>query len=164
MSIARRLLAVAAIAATSGCDGAGNRDDQAIRTEVEAALRDWSSTGAEGRWDDLKALYADDPGFIWIEQGRIAYASHAAVVEGVEAAKSSNAQVTSSIRDIVVTPLAQDVAAYHAHAAFTVAAEQFPFSFDGAFSGVAIKRGGEWRLLQGHLSAPQAPATEALSS
>ncbi|MBY0422641.1 MAG: nuclear transport factor 2 family protein [Parvularculaceae bacterium] len=117
-------------------------------------MRDWASAGEQGRWDDLKSLYDAGPGFVWIEQGRIAYPDHAAVVAGVEAAKAAKAEIRSTISDVVVTPLAADAAAFHARSTMTVASPSFRFAFDGILSGVAVKRDGAWKLLQGHLSAP----------
>lgn len=150
--------AVCAAMLLSACSAPGGREDAAVRKDVEALLRNWSSAGQQKRWDDLKALYADEAGFVWIEQGRVAYADHAAIVAGVDAASGAGADIRASISDIAVTPLSADAAAFHAMTSLQVKSDQFAFSFDGVVSGVAVKRAGGWKLLQGHLSAPTASA------
>lgn len=150
----RFVAAAAALLLFVGCAAPPQRDDAAVRVGVAALVKDWSSAGAEGRWEDLKALYADEPGFAWIEQGRLAYADHAAVVAGVDAAKDVGATIRSSVSDIAVTPLAADAAAFQARTVLAVESPSFSFAFDGRISGVAVKRGDKWLFLQGHLSSP----------
>lgn len=134
---------------------------EAIEANVEALLRNWGAAGAEGRWEDLKALYADDPSFYWVEQGRIAYSDYASIVAGVDQAAATAAVITNSFDDIVVTPLGADAAIFRAHVTFAVATADFSFDFDGAFTGVAVRRDGRWKFLNGHLSKvePTSPST-----
>lgn len=127
-------------------------DEAAVASGVEALVREWSAAGAEGRWDDLKALYADDPGFAWIEQGRVAYADHAAVIAGVDQVASMGAMIRSEVEDIVATPLCADVAAFRASTKIGFVSPDFSFDFEGAFTGVAVRDDGRWRFLNGHLS------------
>ena len=84
-------------------------DAEAIEQGVETLIRNWSAAGAEGRWEDLKALYADDPSFYWVEQGRIAYSDYASVAAGVDQAAAMAAVISSSVDDFAVTPLGADV-------------------------------------------------------
>lgn len=153
--------ALLALAAASCARAPAPRDDAAISAGVTALVEDWSSAGEEGRWDDLKNLYADEKGFVWIEQGRIAYADRASVVEGVEQAAAMGAKIDSKVSEISVTPLSPDAAAFHARSVLSVASPSFSFAFDGRLSGVAVKRGEKWRFLQGHLSALQSPQDAA---
>ena len=115
-------------------------------------LREWSATGAEGRWEDLKSLYADDPDFAWIEDGAVAYQDHVAVIAGVDRVAAMNAVIKTEIGDIVVTPLSADAAAFRSAVSIGFVTPDFTFNFAGAFTGVAIARDGRWRFLQGHLS------------
>lgn len=148
-------LGVLAIAALPGCGKAPLAKDQAgIEAGVTQLIENWSQAGVEGRWGDLKALYADEPGFVWIEQGRVAYPDHAAVVAGVDQAAGMGAAIESKVFDISVAPLSPDAAAFHARSTLSLKTEEFGFEFDGVFSGVAVKRDGAWRFLHGHLSAP----------
>jgi len=137
---------------------AAARDNAAIVTGVEALLGDWSAAGAEGRFDDLKALYADDPGFYWVEQGRVAYADYAAVIAGVDQVAAMNAMIRSDVSDIFVTPLSADAAAFRAATKIGFVSSEFSFDFEGAFTGVAAKRDGRWKFLNGHLSKAETNA------
>ncbi len=129
-------------------------DRSVVQKSVETLLNEWSAAGAEGRWDDLKAVYADDPDFVWIENGAVAYKDHAAVVTGVDRVASMNAILRSEFGDIVVTPLGADAAAFHATVGVGFVSPEFSFDFAGVFTGVAIQRNGRWLFLQGHLSRP----------
>lgn len=139
-----------AIATSSDLDEAG------VKAEVGALLDEWTRAGAEGNWEGLKALYADDPDFVWIEDGRIAYEDHAAVIAGVDQAAAMNPKLSTTLSEVVVTPLAPDAAVFRTLAQVRFEAEAFSFDFSGAFSGVAVKRNGRWLFLQGHLSRPEA--------
>lgn len=149
------LVAISACSPAPSTVAAAAADTASVKSDVAALIRAWSAAGAEGRWDDLKAIYADDPDFYWVEQGRVAYAGHAAVVAGVDQVAAMGATMTSSVDEIVVTPLGSDSASFRARAEIAVASSSFSFDFKGAFTGVAVKRDGEWRLLQGHLSAEE---------
>lgn len=122
---------------------------------VRGLLKEWAAAGEQSRNADLKALYAEDPQFYWAEQGRVAYESHAAVIAGVDQAAGMNATIRNEVSDIDVTALSADAAAFRANAKIAVASDAFSFEFDGVFTGVAIKRAGSWRFLNGHLSAPR---------
>lgn len=135
---------------------AATRDDAAIVSAVEALLHEWSLAGAEGRWEDLKALYADDRNFYWVEQGRVAYADHAAVVAGVDQVAAMNAMIRSDVADVVVTPIAADAASFRAATKVGFTSPEFSFDFEGAFTGVAVLRDGRWKFLNGHLSKADA--------
>ncbi|MFZ5618093.1 MAG: nuclear transport factor 2 family protein [Pseudomonadota bacterium] len=131
-------------------------DDGTVKEGVEALLREWSAAGAEGRWNDLKTLYADDPNFAWIENGVVAYADYTSAVAGVDQVAAMNAMIRSEVSDIVVTPLAADAAAFRSTAAVGFVSPDFSFDFKGAFTGVAILRDGRWLFLNGHLSKAEA--------
>lgn len=134
-------------------------DRAAVRSDVEALLREWSLAGSEGRWNDLKELYADDPDFSWIENGAVAYDDYESVIAGVDQVAAMNASLTSRIDDIAIMPLADDAAAFRAGVSIDFSASEFSFSFNGAFTGVAVLRDGRWRFLQGHLSKPESAPT-----
>jgi hypothetical protein len=160
-----RMIVIAAVLALSACGAPETPaqpveeapvDAAAVRTGVEALLGEWSASGAEGRWDDLKALYANDPGFYWVEQGRVAYPDQASVVAGVDQVAAMNAMIRNDIDDIVVTPLSADAASFRARTKIGFVSPEFSFDFEGAFTGVAIKRDGRWRFLNGHLSKVEA--------
>jgi hypothetical protein len=118
-------------------------------------VEEWARTGSEGRWDDLVELYADAPGFAWIEQGENRYPDHAAIEAGVAQVRASQLRVHTVVSEVVATALAPDAAAIRANysIAFGDPAEG-GYTFDGILTGVAIERDGRWVFLQGHLSSP----------
>ncbi len=131
-------------------------DSASVEQGVASLIDNWSRTGADGRWEDLKALYADDPAFVWIEDGRLAYESKAAAAAGVDRAAAMNATIKSLTDDVVVTPLSSDAALFRARFQFSFASADFSFDVDSLFSGVAVLRDGRWVFLHGHLSSPDA--------
>jgi hypothetical protein len=129
----------------------------AVEAGATGLVEEWARTGSEGRWDDLVALYADQPGFTWVEQGRMPYADHAAVAAGVAQARDSGLSVRTTVSDIVATPLSTDAAAVRANVSIAFGDPRAGgFVFDGILTGVAIERDGRWMFLQGHLSSPPA--------
>jgi hypothetical protein len=127
----------------------------AAETGATALVEEWARTGSEGRWDDLADLYADAPGFVWIEQGQNRYPDHAAIEAGLAQARDSGLTVQTTVSDIVATALAPDAAAVRATYSITFGDPAAGgFSSDGILSGVVIERDGRWCFLQGHLSSP----------
>lgn len=135
---------------------AASYDQAAVKTAVEALINDWAKTGEEGRWEDLKNLYADDPDYYWVEDGRLAYKSRQAAADGVDQAAAMNALIRSTVSDIAVTPLGADAASFRTAISIGFVGDSFSFEFDGVFTGVAVRRDGRWQFLQGHLSKPDA--------
>jgi hypothetical protein len=130
----------------------------AAETGATELVEEWARAGSEGRWDDLVALYADEPDFAWIEQGQNRYEDHDAIAAGVAQARDANMTVRTSVSDIVVTPLAPDAGAVRANVSIVFGDPAAGgFAFDGILTGVAIERNGRWMFLQGHLSSPPQP-------
>ena len=154
--------AVFSLAACAPKAAAPANNDAAVIAGATALFNEWTIAGSEGRWDDLKDLYADDSNFRWIEQGRVSYANHDDVVTGIDMAVGTGANITTHAENVSVTALGPDAAAIIADVRFEFSSEQFSFEFDGVFSGVAIKQGNAWKFLNGHLSEPM-PAEESES-
>jgi D-serine deaminase-like pyridoxal phosphate-dependent protein len=134
----------------------------AVEAGATGLVEEWARSGSEGRWDDLVALYADQPGFTWVEQGRIAYADHAAISAGVAQARDSGLSVRTTVSDIAATPLSSNAAAVRAKVSIVLGDPSTGgFAFDGILTGVAIERDGRWMFLQGHLSGPPPSAAAA---
>lgn len=153
--------ALVAAAALAGCgraivesDGDTGRDEAAIKAEVSDLVRRWADAGENGRWDELKALYVDEEGFAWIEQGVARYKDHASIAAGLDTARDMALAVDNEVGAIVVVPLAEDAAALYAEISSAVRSDAFSYDFNGVLSAVAVKRAGTWRFLQGHLSEP----------
>jgi len=155
----RRLIAVLGTCfALAACAApSAEYDADAVRSGVTALIQRWSDAGEAGDWDGLADTYADAQGFAWIERGAVAYADHAAIVAGLENARASEARIVNDLSDIVVTPLSPDAAAYRANYRLSVRSESFGFDSAGVLSGVAIREGDTWRLLQGSFSEQPEP-------
>lgn len=131
---------------------------EAADTGAVALVNEWAAAGTEGRWNDLPPLYADDPGFTWVEQGEIRYVDHAAITAGVTQARDSGLTIRTTVSNVEATPLARDVATVRANVSIVfVQAGDGGYSFRGILTGVAIERDGRWMFLQGHLSSPEEP-------
>ncbi|MGD9982157.1 MAG: nuclear transport factor 2 family protein [Hyphomonadaceae bacterium] len=127
----------------------------AAETSAAALVEEWARAGSEGRWDDVAALYADEPGFAWIEQGENRYADRAAIEAGIAQVRASQLQVHTVVSDVVATALSPDAAAVRAHYSIVFGdPAQGGYSFDGMLTGVAVERDARWVFLQGHLSSP----------
>jgi hypothetical protein len=152
----KHYIALASSLLIGGCVADLAYDREAVARDATALVEEWSRTGREGRWQDLKLLYADDPGFAWVERGVVAYTSHAAILEGVEQAARANLKVDTRVRDVVAVPLAADAAAVRA--AFTMRIEFSPTQLierQGTLTGVAVKRAGRWQFLQGSMASEE---------
>lgn len=137
-------------------------DTDGVRADVTALVQRWSDAGEAGDWDAVADTYADAEGFSWIEQGEVRYPNRAAIVAGLEQARSANLRITNDVSDILVTPIGPDTAAYSTSYRLAVASEAFSFESRGVLSGVAIRQADGWRFLQGAFS--EAPPPEASQS
>jgi hypothetical protein len=118
-------------------------------------VEEWARAGSEGRWDDLVNLYADEPGFAWIEQGQNRYPDRGAIEAGLAQVRASQLRVHTVVSDVVATALAPNAAAVRATYSIVFGdPAQGGYSFDGMLTGVAVERDGRWLFLQGHLSSP----------
>jgi hypothetical protein len=129
--------------------------DPDVEAGVAQLLERWAADGQTGKWEALKALYADDPAFTWVEQGRVAYANHAAVIAGVDKTAALKPQIVSTVNNVAVTPLGMAAASFRADVDMTFKSENSGFEFDGVMTGVAVWRDNRWQFLQAHLSAPK---------
>lgn len=153
------VVALVSIVVTACAPPAPVRDDAAIRADVTALVQRWSDAGEAGDFDAVADTYANAEGFAWIERGEVAYADHAAIVAGLEQAREGGLRIVNDVANIEVTPLSVDAAAYRADYTLTVSSEAFSFTSAGIVSGVAIRQGETWRLLQGSFSERPAEQT-----
>jgi len=124
-----------------------------VRDKVGALLADWATAGNEGRWKDIPPLFAEDPGFVWVERGEVRYTSRAEAIASLEAVAASGANVETIVPEVAVAPISADSAAFTAPLHFTLTSVgSEPIEVDGVISGVAIKRNGEWKFLQGNVA------------
>jgi len=152
------ICAAALAACTFVAPSARAPDEAAVRADVTALVQRWSDAGEAGDWEAVADTYADADGFVWIEQGEVRYADHAAIIAGLEQAQQANFRITNDVSEIVVTPLSDDAAAYRANYHLVINADAFSIDSRGVLSGVAIRQGQTWRLLQGAFSEQPQPS------
>lgn len=134
----------------------------AAREGAAALVEEWAQTGRDGRWSNLPALFADEPGLAWVEQGELRYGDLSEISESAARAETDGLTAQTSVTDVVATPLSPEAAAIVAHVSILVGdPANGGFAFDGVLSAVAVERDGEWVFLQGHLSQPAKAAPDA---
>jgi hypothetical protein len=160
----RATAAISVLAVVSACspDTLRPHDQTIVYREVPEFLEAWQAAGNEGRFGDLKPLYAPLTGFVWVEQGKVAYADAGQIAAGLDSAAASGAKVTLQLSDTVVTALAPRAAAVSASYTMSFAfAPGQTYDTAGVFTGVVVKRDERWMFLQGHFSAPMPEAIAA---
>lgn len=156
-----RLFAAAIVLAIAAC---GPRSAPAPADDLSAAeagavalVEEWARAGTENRWSYLPALFADEPGLVWVEQGVVRYREHAAVVTGATRAAATGLTVRTTVSEVQATALAADAALVRANVRIAFGADGAGFAMLGVLTGVAVKRGERWVFLQGHISSPAPP-------
>ena len=139
-------------------DGDDEESALAIETEVRGFLDQYSEAVGDGRWEDVVAMYADDPGFSWAEDGRIAYRSTAEIREAFEGLRTQFTSASTEFVDPKIVVLGPDVAHVTASVRqrFTVS-EGDDFSFDALVTAVVVREQSGWRFIAGHTSTRRAP-------
>lgn len=138
--------------------------DKQVRAAVTAMLEGWAKARTDGDWDGVAKLYADDEGFAWVERGQVRFANRAAAVAGLDGAKAASSKMPTKLSEIVVTPVSDEAAAFHARvkveADYGDAAP--PVDADAILTGVAFEYDGAWKFLEAHMEPrPAAPAPAA---
>lgn len=126
----------------------------AMRDSVLAFLSTWSVEEDQESWGVLVERYADDPDFVWVEDGRVAYSS---VDEISDAARGLKVSYTSEATDFIepsVTPLAPGIANVTARFETTLGREAgADVRYGGAMSMTVVNTEDGWKVLQGHTSS-----------
>jgi len=127
-----------------------------IVENVRATLSDYVLAVNSGELHRITQFYAEDPGFHWVENGRVAYDSYAAVEQTFDALQSRVSELQLELGAPRIVPLARGVAAV------TVSYDQVfadtsggRFETDGHITLVAVERVDGWKFLLGHASQPR---------
>jgi hypothetical protein len=125
----------------------------AIRDSAQATLDTFRRYSAEGQWDSLAGLYADDASFRWLEQGVIQYRSPAQIREAMRRVSPAT-RIETSYLDTKVVALAPGAAAIATtfHTKFLEAGVQRA-EYGGVLDMVLVHREGGWQILFGHSSS-----------
>jgi uncharacterized protein (TIGR02246 family) len=131
----------------------GGISEESPKSEITQLFRTYSAAVAEGRWGDLAELYADDPRFVWVEDGRVAYRARDEILEAFRGLESQFAEVKTEFNDLSVDSLAPGLCHVTARIeqSFSRAGGE-TFSFSAMMTATLIRSRGGWRFLKGHTS------------
>lgn len=146
VALAYLLLAVAPFSATPP-------EGSTAEAEILTFFETYAARANALEWDELLALYADDPRFRWLESGELAYDGKESVVEHVR----TLAPLIERLDFEVLEPRVLVLSAEHAHASLRfresltlVSGETL--ELEGAITALLIHTDQGWRLLSGHTS------------
>jgi len=126
----------------------------AIRDSVETTLAALLRYGATGQWDSLGGLYADDPAFLFAEDGAVRYRSAREIREAL-AMLPPGTRLQTTHEGTAIMPLAPGVASAitRFHTSFVDSTGTAVFSFSGIASLLLVHRAAGWQILAGHSSS-----------
>lgn len=125
----------------------------AIRDSLRGFLAAYSASVERGDWDAVGALYSEDPGFVWIEDGRVAYDSAAEVRASLAGMAGVIRSARTEFHSIRVLPLAPGLATISSEFRHTFAMEGGDdLELTGALTATVAHEEGGWRFLSGHTS------------
>ena len=153
----RKILATALLAATAvACGGAGPMDeaapdalsDDVIAGMVRTALDDSRAAIDAGDLDAAGSFYADDPRFLWVEDGVVTYETAAEAARSLQQI-GQYGQVEVDFSPARVDVLGPDTATLFTTHTTTVGSGEGSFSFSGALTITMIRTEEGWRFLSG---------------
>ncbi len=143
-----------------GCAAPVPEFREAHRGALEDSLRVFLETYRDGvermAWDEVTALYSTEPGFAWIEDGRIAYESADSIAEALRSLGGMFTNARLDFREPRVQALAPGLGLIAARFDQTLAGPgDARFTFSGAISAVVQHTPAGWRFVSGHTSTLQ---------
>ena len=152
----------------SGCAGAPagralTADHRAaIVDSVQAMLHDWSAAFGARDFGRATRYYSRDSAFRWFENAEITYPTAQAITDSIMAMAPRLKEISLTLVDPVITPLAPGVAAVSAEFTQKITDSTGVTGFAGVMTATVIHADSGWRFLMGHstLVTPQ-PATPA---
>jgi hypothetical protein len=120
---------------------------------VQATLDAFRRYSAAGHWDSLAALYAEERGFRWMEQGVIQYRSPEQIRQALRRV-SPGTRIETSYFDTEILPLAPGVAAVATIFRTRYVGDGNPGTeLGGVLAMTLVHRTGGWKILLGHSSS-----------
>lgn len=159
MTIQWRFLLLLTALAPAGCrTGDGQAAVEAAAADSARAVLDaFAAAVNAGDWQAAGALYADDPAFHWMEEGRLAYPSADSARRALQAL-GTRFEARLALSDVRALALGPDAAVVSAlFRQMLTPAEGTPFSFAGAFTMTVRRMPEGWRILTGHTSTLRTP-------
>ena len=132
-------------------------DRMELEKDAVTAFKAYASLLRQSKFDESVAYYADDPRFVWVEDGGIKYDSKNQIRRALEAVASQGV-VVSNFGLPTVWALNDSQVMVFAKFRTTIAkGSPDEFTFAGAITAVMEKRAEGWQFLSGHTSS--APTT-----
>ncbi len=128
-------------------------DRMTLEKNAVAAFKEYASLLRESKFEESVAYYADDPRFVWVEDGAIKYDSRAQIKRALDAVASQGV-VVSNFGLPTVWALNDTQVMVFAKFRTTVAkGSPDEFTFAGAITAVMEQRAEGWQFLSGHTSS-----------
>lgn len=130
----------------------------AIRDSVTTALSAYQAQAAAGQWDSVLTFYADDPGFRWVEEGRVV-ADSVDDIRRTFSGLPAGLRIETEFTGLEITPLAPGAASV-----VTAFSTRFrdstgvKFAFGGMMTVAMVHHGARWQFLTGHSSTTRSQA------
>lgn len=146
-------LGAALLASGPGADpGLTPAHAAAIRDSVTTALSAFRGQSAAGQWDSALTFYAEDPGFRWVEEGRV-------VADSVDDIRRELQRLPPGLRiateftGLEIAPLTPGAASVvTGFSTRFLDSTGVKFGFSGMMTLAMVHRGARWQFLTGHSS------------
>lgn len=129
---------------------------RAMVDSVRGMLQDYTALVNARQWDSVAGYFANDPGFRWVEDGRVTYPSYDSVVTTFGAIGAMIRSIELGWSDVAVTPIAPGAAALTATFQETLTdTAGVRVDLRGIVTIALRHERGGWRFVVGHASSPQ---------
>jgi len=120
-----------------------------VKTTVEQYVAKVNARDAAGAGE----FYVDEPGFLWIDDGRVVYENRTAAITGMANFLAGFSESRFDVYDIRVSMLGEDAAVATFKFTQTVAANaQASLKLEGMMTLAMAKRDSVWKIVVGHKS------------
>ncbi len=124
-----------------------------VKTTVEQYVAKVNARDAAGAGQ----FYVDEPGFLWIDDGRVVYENRSAAITGMTNFLGGFPESRFDAYDIRVSMLGEEAAVATFKFTQTVSANaQASLKFEGTMTMAMAKRDGAWKIVVGHKSGGSA--------
>jgi hypothetical protein len=125
----------------------------AIREGVQATLDSYRQLSAAGRWEGLIKLYAEEPNFRWVTNGRIVARSVDEIRKYLQALPPGT-RFETTYEGTEILPVTASVAEVVTHFQTQMRDDKGGgFGFGGMLTMTLVERQGSWKILSGHASS-----------
>lgn len=161
-----RLLLIPVIGASlllAGCENpfapTGSASDvPEVAPEAKAAVEQYVAKVNAHDAAGAGELYADDPGFIWIENGEVAFETKTAAISALTNYFAGFPESHFEAYDLKIAMLTDESAIATFRYTQAVAANgQSSLKFEGTMTLALAERDGDWKIVVGHRSASKFP-------